>query len=173
MPPAQASGQPQCTYFWCRPICCAPWRLGVGDMPTVTQSGQHSDPGLSQESLPRKPRAPLPLGPSLEDLPSYSWPRAENPVSGDQESRGHVVELGGALGTPSSLTAPSHVSPRAASPSRPSTTSPSPRSTRRSWWTSRRWVAGGPAWPVVGRAAAASPLGPGWGPGAQQSRACR
>lgn len=69
---------------------------------------------------------------------------------------GHVVELGRALGTPSSLTAPSHVSPRAASPSRLSTTSPSPRSTRRSWWTLRRWAARGPAWPVAGRAAAAS-----------------
>lgn len=87
------------------------------------------------------------------------------------QGRGHVVELGGALGTPSSLTAPPHVSPRAASPSRPSTTSPSLRSTRRSWWTLRRWAAGGPAWPVVGRAAAASPLGPDWGPGARQSRA--
>lgn len=80
-------GQPQCMYFWCRPICCAPWSLGVGDMPTVTQSGQHSDPDLSHESLPHKPCAPLPLGPSLEDLPSHRWPRAENPVSGDRESR--------------------------------------------------------------------------------------
>ncbi|XP_073652173.1 alpha-soluble NSF attachment protein isoform X4 [Tursiops truncatus] len=43
----------------------------------------------------------------------------------------------GALRTPFVLRAPSHVSPRAGSPSRPSTTSPLLRSTRRSWWTSR------------------------------------
>ncbi|XP_059985999.1 alpha-soluble NSF attachment protein isoform X1 [Lagenorhynchus albirostris] len=43
----------------------------------------------------------------------------------------------GALRTPFVLRAPSHISPRAGSPSRPSTTSPLLRSTRRSWWTSR------------------------------------
>ena len=73
--------------FLVSPHLLCPMEAGCGDMPTVTQSGQHSDPGLTHESLPRKPHAPLPPGPSLEDLPSHRWPRAENPVSGDRESR--------------------------------------------------------------------------------------
>ena len=62
--------------FLVLPHLLCPMEAGYGDMPTVTQSGQHSDPGLSHESLPRKPHAPLPPGPSLEDLPSHRWLRA-------------------------------------------------------------------------------------------------
>lgn len=85
--------------------------------------------------------SPVPLcllGPSSAHLPSQGRLRIQL-----RGPRGVWLSWDGALRTPFVLRAPSHVSPRAGSPSRPSTTSPSLRSTRRSWWTSRRSVAGG------------------------------
>lgn len=112
--------------------------------------GGHARSHLVGAALRRRPVRQKPpsqasclSGPSLADPPPTGGQglRIQFHGTGGQ-GEGHVVELGRELGTPSSLTAPSYVSPRAASPSRPSTTSPSPRSTRRSWWTLRRWAAG-------------------------------
>ena len=150
------------------PSAVSPWRLGVGGR----ARGHLVGAALRRRPVRQEPpsQALCLSGPSLAGPPPTGGQglRIQFQGTGGQ-GEGHVVEPGRELGTPSSLTVPSYVSPRAASPLQPSTTSPSPRSTRRSWWTSRRWAAGGPAWPVVGRAAAASPLGPVWGPGAWQS----
>lgn len=93
-------------------------------LPGVPQLGPPSDPGLSPQSLPCKPCALCLSAPSPAHL-------ASGAAGAGSHRPGH---WGGAVVTDT----PPHVPPRADSPLRPNTTFPSPRSTRRSWWTSRR-----------------------------------
>ena len=89
-----------------------------------------------------------PWGPFSAHVPSRVWLGTRKGGWGPQD------------GLPTPIAGPSPGLTRAGSQSPLSTTSPLPRSTRRSWWTSRRLVAAA-AQPMAGRTAAACPLGPG------------
>lgn len=93
---ARASGQSRCPHFPCRPICCAPWRLGMGACPRPpSQAALRPRPVVARASS----QTSCLLDPSL--VTSQGVAEAEKcSFRGSGPRRGHVVELGRALGTP-------------------------------------------------------------------------